>query len=98
MLTETSAPWAYNLIILALLLSAYAHLAWKKEYLYIFLSLAGTLCASWVVLMRVDSLSLSTAWPLFLLINASFVMVSVVSSWSLSFYLRVKNARRGDHK
>ncbi|WP_410014323.1 hypothetical protein [Sodalis sp. C49] len=94
MLSDASAPWLYNLFILALLASGYAHLAWNKAFLYIILSLAGTLAAAATVFSRIDASSPAAACYIVLLINASFVLVSVVSAWSLSFYSRAKKHRR----
>ncbi len=93
MSSQSAAVWIWHVLIAAVIVSGYLHLAWRKQWFYIALSLLGSLTVFAVVLYRVGYHGIIQAVEIFILINASFVLVSVTSAWALAFHHRGHNDR-----
>lgn len=84
----------YNLVVLAIIASGYFHLWAGRKYHAIIFSAIGAVAAFVFYIHRVNVIELHTLWWPFLLINAFFVVISLVASLCVHFVRLIKNHRR----
>lgn len=83
----------YYLVILALIFSGYGYLYFRRRYLYIAIGVLGSQTAFGVVAYRLGTMDYALLGQVFIIINASFLMVSLASSFILFGYSRLHQRR-----